>query len=216
MKTPDLLNLFAAVFGIAAFTTPAIAGVIVQPVSVVSSGPADSGNASFIMDNAINQSGLLGSYASGQTDFESFIATQTDGEDGTAGFAFAENGPLLIDFDLGSTANIDALGFWSSSGTAALRTFSLSAALQPDFSDAVDLGTFSVVGGAGRPGETLAFAETAARYVRMEVIENFGFQDAVRLNEIAFRSTAEPSNVPLGGAVAMLFFGFLALGLRRL
>lgn len=195
-------------------TSVTYAGVITKADSVSSpNGPDPSG---WGLTHLIDQSGLLANYISGVTDFATFTSA-TNAEYFSTGAANALGGAATnaadFDFDLGAVMSIGGLAIWNQAGSASVNIF--------DVYGSVDGITYSLLGsgfgppvqsGSNAPAYVASWAAQSMRYVRLDVISNFGFAGATRFNEIAFDQV---SAVPVPGTLPLLALGFIAFGLNR-
>ena len=161
------------------------AAVTLQFQSVSSSGAADVVGP---LDSLINQSGLSVAYENGVTDFDSFISTTTGFHAGAAGIAGAlAPWPVTFNFGFTTAQTIDAIAIFNQRGAASIRAFNLYGANAEDFSDAAYLGSYEIASSMTRAPFVGRFAETSARYLRLEVVSNFGLRTSVRFDEVIAR-----------------------------
>ena len=206
MKTRMILA--AAVLGIAG---AAQAGTILQPAAISSTLVGWGWDLNW----TINQAGLSSNYVSGVTDFDSFVATATNG----AGWLGGWTGPMgdnpngFVDFDLGAEYTIESFASWESQGPAGangeMASFSMYASNDPAFSTFTHLGDY--VGSYdpfGTAPDVYSFAPTSARYVRLHILSFY--TGDIAFGEFAF----EQSVVPAPAATALLGLGGV-MSLRR-
>ncbi|MEO0416922.1 MAG: PEP-CTERM sorting domain-containing protein, partial [Verrucomicrobiota bacterium] len=118
--------------------TQAEAAVIIQPQSASTDlGVRDS----FVIDNAINQSGLSVGYISGVTDFDAYLAGDPEHAAGESWIA-ADPAPGSITFDLGSVFNLDGMAMWGPGTLLDVRNFELFASSTGDVDSFTSLGSF--------------------------------------------------------------------------
>lgn len=163
------------------------------------------------IENVINQSGLYANYTSEVDEFYSFVngtgSSYSDGVINTLGDTSAPTDNYY--FDLGAVYDVEALAIWNQSGTASLNTFNIFAATDSSFSNTTLLGNFSIADGAQDPGNIYTFGNTSTQYLMIDVLSNYGFSYATRLNEVAFGVNTAPVPEP----ATMLLFGTGLIGL---
>lgn len=163
----------------------ASAAVTLQFQSVSSSGGADVVGP---LDKLINQAGLSAQYVNGVTDFDSFVSTTTGFNAGAAGIAGAlAPWPVTFNFGFETAQTIDALAIFNQRGAASIRAFNLYRADSGDFSDATLLGSYEIASSMTTTPFVATFAQTSMRYLRLEVVSNFGLRTAVRFDEVIAR-----------------------------
>jgi hypothetical protein len=194
-----IFGVFFAAIGISlgVATTPLSAAVIRGAVSAAT----DMGEL-FPLVHAIDQSGLSASYASGTTDFDTYVpATTHDSQPGTDWVATASTGSAV--FDLGAAYRLSAAALWNFGGTEGDISFGIQDITLEYSLDNVlfsSIGAFTLtqgVTGVVTPADVFSFAAIDARYVRLNVLSNYGGGSA--LGEIAFRGVPEPGTLALLG-----------------
>lgn len=186
--------------------------LILQP-SAVSTDMGEYFPASHVID----QSGLTPGYTNLVSDFDVYIASNP-----TAYHGHGENtwGALEkgirsghFDFDLGGSYVIDAFVIWNLvDDPSAIREFNLLADSSSDFSNPVNLGSFTALNNLGLNWNTEAqvfnFHATEASYVRLDILNTWSPTSwHVAYNEAAFSVVPEPTT--------LLLFGLGGLVLRK-
>jgi hypothetical protein len=209
-----LLCMFAAV--------GAQAGTILQPFGAATT----MGNyPTYEPFRAINQSGLSAGYSSGVTDFDTYVATTSTvgGANGlNAWFASSGNVVGNFDFDLGGSHLIESFALWSDPqpiSNQGIRQFNLFADDNSGFSSPELLGSFTAADAncvgctpaqadAFNLAQVFGFTPTAASYVRLQILSNYGNTDTTGISEAAF----EVAPVPLPAAAWLLLSGLGGIG----
>ena len=187
------------------------ADVMLSAQSVVNAPPPISG---FGWEQTINQSGLSANYVSGVTDFSTYVAGGPIHTRNNTPGNFAASFTLPpddIDYDLGSTFNVQRMAFWNypfnfSAGVASMQIFTSSV---PNFATSFLAGTFNPVDdGDGNINHVQVFdlTDSNARYVRVHVLA-VDSTNGTGFSEIAFGA----SNVPEPASLATLGMGAAAL-----
>ncbi|MEM1237466.1 MAG: VPLPA-CTERM sorting domain-containing protein [Pseudomonadota bacterium] len=212
------LSLAATVFVIA-LGGMAKAATVVAPVSVTTD--LDPLSAAYDVNNVINQSGLSTGYTSGVTDFSTYIATNPTEPNGT-GFTFAGelrtfSGNFV--FDLGGLYSVSQLALWNRGPSLqGIQDFSLYSSDTSGFAGGSLISSFTASAGVSNSAaasngarlQVFGFAETQARFIRLEVSSVYG-NCCVSLSEVAFDG-APVSAVPVPASLPLLAVGFIALG----
>jgi len=214
----------------------ATAGIIRSAVAVVNSPSGFGGTAP---NSVIDQSGLSTGYVDGVTDFDAYIAQSPTHEHGgnNPDFFLGTGTPdLPIDFDLGAAYRIRQLALWNCpfNNLGAILDFEVYTANSVDFLDSTLVGSFTALNDGDDPFAAAPFRtgaqvfdllDTNARYLRIRVLTSVlvgGFYDNVNrptrygLSEVAFDTSAVPSEVPEPGSLSLMVLGVAALiGVRR-
>lgn len=194
------------------------ASVIFSPVSVVSNSIQQAASA-FGPVNLIDQSGLSSPFSSGETDFDSYLASNPVHNPVATNSFIAKTLTGDIVFDLGEEKEVELLAIWQGSIflNQRLNSFSISTSSLPD-SDFTTVGTFvAAQGGVPSNGPTEAqvfdLTDSTARFVRITVSSNYGHFANTGIGEIAFGLAAVPE--PAAAVLAaMLAFSSAALHRR--
>ena len=202
------------------------AGVIVSPVTVVSNSLGEY-SAAFDSPRMINQAGLSSSFTSGVTDFSTYIASSpvhaTVESAGGTWLSSTGNRTGMIDFDLGSTLNINQVALWqgvagNEAGVNAFRVFTSS---DSAFTSATLVGSYNAAIGTDGPEIAQVFdvTDTSARYIRLQIDSNHGHGSLTGLGEFAVDATTssvnavpEPTSFAIFGLGAIVMAG---MGWRR-
>jgi len=162
----------------------------------------------FALANAINQVGLSPGYASGVTDFDTYVAgaihTSAPGTDWVSASNPA-NGEVT--FDLGSLMTIDQIAVWNFADNNPLFSvtqLTVLASVDAAFSSPTNLGTFSlsVPPLATTLAQLLNIGVTNAQFIRFQnFVSNGNGVGGLALGEVAFRSAVpEPASMLLMGS----------------
>jgi hypothetical protein len=212
VKGVSLLVLLAAVVCMAADVR---ADFVLSAQSVVAAPPPING---FTFDQTINQSGLSANYVSGVTDFSTYVASgpihtrNNTPPNYAASFSLP---PVNVDYDLGSTYNVQRMAFWNypfnfSAGVIGMQVFTSSV---PNFSTSFLAGTFTPVDdGNGDVNHVQVFdvTDSNARYVRLHITA-VDSTNGTGFSEVAWGA----SNVPEPTSLAALSLAALAGAVMR-
>lgn len=167
---------------------------------------------SFLLSNALNQSGLSSNYTSGVTDFATYTALAThDSQPGNDWVSNQVSGNVT--FNLGSSQNIGKVAIWNFGGLGGsigygILQFTLEASNDSTFSTFTNLGTYNTsVYSTLNPAQVFSFSAINAQYFRLTDFTNNG-ASALGLGEIAFATTA----VPVPSGILLAGMGVIALG----
>jgi len=187
------------------------AGAILQPVDVSTDIP-DYATGFFTTDHLINQDTLDILYISGLTDFDDYIAQEpTDGnfvESFWGSLEGIRQGSLV--FDLGGTAEIESLLLWNrGTENQGIMDFSLSASLNLNFTEAIELGSFVAAeksrfdGNSRADAQRFNFDPVVARYVELDISSVYG-SCCISFSEVAFNGAMQ---IPAPGTLGLTLLG---------
>jgi hypothetical protein len=213
--------LFAALVATAACTAVQ-AGVVTSAVAV--SGPPPFEGTGFTWERTIDQSGLIGHYVSGVTDFDTYVATlpRHIGSNTPPNYAASDSDPpQAVVYDLGSAVEILKLAFWNypfaaSAGPVSLQVFTSNNA---GFATSTLVGTFVALNdgtGFSPPGnlvQVFDLIDTSARYVRINALTTV-IGTGVGWSEVAFDVGALVIPEPETYALLLAGLGLLAFAAR--
>ena len=197
------------------FSSPSSAATIIgavgATVSSTFSGDYDIGN-------AIDQSGLTAGYTSGVDDFGAYIAggpLHSQRAVDIEWFSQSHANAVTADFDLGAVFSLTGLAIWNEeSGGAPTADVSVST----DGLAYVLIATIVPTDnpqGAPYAADVFGFGLALARYVRLEISgcpAPTGLFSGCSLGEIAFRSDAPVSPIPLPASLPLFAGGIGAFG----
>ncbi|MFO0953727.1 MAG: hypothetical protein U0835_21740 [Isosphaeraceae bacterium] len=184
-------------------------------------------NATAVIGNVINQTGLSAGYTSGVTNFATYTgANPTHDSSSTANIWLSANGTTTgnVDFNLGGTFTIDRFALWNLGADTGFNLVGFNLVASPDssFTTTTSLGSFTA-GTSGTqilsPLQVFTFTATATQFVRMQITSNNG-GSFTGFGEAVFRGTAvsavpEPSTLALGSVLAAAGLGSVAVRRRR-
>jgi hypothetical protein len=210
LKSLSLVTVGATVMALGAITQ-AEATQIIQPQSASTTlgefGP-------FILDNAINQSGLSTTYTSGVTEFASYLSGNPT-QSFSVSWIGSSSAPGSVTFDLGNVFDLDGMAMWGTAGVTSVKDFDLFASLTGVDGSFVSLGSFvqNFESGADT-AQVFNFNTTTAQFIRMDITDSYQASNSVGIGEVAFRTadvTPEPVPEPMTifGAATALGFGAL-------
>jgi len=158
------------------FISPPPVTAVFQAESV----STDMGTSFNVLANVSNQSGLSAGYQSGDTDFDTYIASTPTHDSVSGGWASSGTTSGNVDFDLGGTFIIRSIAFWNVGGDASENITGMTLLADDDagFSNPVTLGSFTPDTNTGSifsvVAEVFAFAPISASHVRMQITSNNG------------------------------------------
>lgn len=158
--------------------------VVVGPVAIVSNTMGGAAPNLFDQRNV--------GYANGVTDFATFVASSPSGGAYWNTDVFVPTGAIV--FDLGSSMTLGAMALWQGSHfySQDVQQYRLSISDDPTFATGVtDLGGFFPAIEPALPSVNY-FGLTPGRYVRWEVVSNYGNGFGTHGFEVAFGATAIP------------------------
>lgn len=200
----------------------AVAGVLTFSGTVVNAPAASLG---LVAPRLFDESGLSSRYVNGETDFTQYLNSGVThfGSSATNGTGFLGAAGAVIDIDLGKSLMLSHLALWNDNDTQGVKNFSLWAAQNANFSDAVSLGSF--VAQYGDKNSLLAYSkptkaqlfdlnDAIGRYVRVKFNDAYA-GSKVNVGELVFGAD-EPQQVSAPGSLALTGLGLLAIvSIRR-
>lgn len=191
----------------------ASAGLIFQADSAITTAGHQNIAGFGYINNVINQDSFSVGYVSAVTDFNSFVSsTNAIGGLSTYG-SFLTPFPMSFDFSFNQLLNLDSFALWNQAGSATLNLFELYASESGSFNDLTFLGSYDAA--AGNQGQSFSFAATNLKGVRMKVLSNEGYSQAVRFREVAFGGQTGSLPVTEPSTLAIFALGFMGLVARR-
>ena len=207
MKSRILSALFAV-----AFSGVASAGVILSPTAIVNNSFGADPFGGYPQENMINQSNVT-PFVSGVTDFSAYVAgNPSAGCNNCGGQYFGLSAPGDIDFDLGGSYLVNAIGLFNGSyrGITSMDVFTSMVA---DFSVDTLVGSFAMATiddpNADVPVSVLDLNDTNARYVRFHInsFSNLDSCNCLGISEVTFEvngtAVPEPTSLGLTGAALL-------------
>lgn len=189
------LTCLAAILATLCFGSISFAELAIQPASVTTDfTPLANDNGD--PNNVRDQSGLSLGYISGVTDFTTYTSSGVT-HNGSLGNIFGSFETVTgnFDFDLGGFFSIQSIALWNFGNNSPSNVvgFTLFADDNNSFSSPVNLGSFTADPNLGPVtavgAEVFAFADTIARFVRLEVTSNNGGANSI-VGEVAFEGQA--------------------------
>lgn len=170
------------------------------------------------LNNAINQSGLINSYTSAVTDFDTYVAT--DPRHSFTGDWQSNNITTgNVDFALGGSLIIESFLLWNRGGGSSLsvNSFELFAANDASFAGATSLGVFNASANVGSPtaigAEVFGFTPTTASFLRMQINSNHGNTIRTGFQEAAVE--VQSMEIPEPTTLALFSIGLAGLGFAQ-
>lgn len=205
----------AVACSLALFGSQASAGVIIDATVIGNTMGSYAGLGSTA--NLSNHAYLSSNYISGQTDFNTYLASAPTHAEGDSYSWLSAQGTYsgALTFDLGGVFNIQQLAMWNGAGgiSASVNHFTVQTSLDSTFSNFSQVGSFT-----GQQDNYLGTAydltDSTARYVRISILDNFGNGCCSAVGALAFDVTPV-SAVPEPGSMALIGGGLLAAALRR-
>lgn len=212
-----------AIVLIGATGSHATASVIVGPVSVTAT-PSGEFFPGYEVENLIDQSGLSVGYASGVTDFSSYVASTTHlrpSDLGNGGYASPSDVTMVdLDFDFGSVLSLTRFALWNDTDFQAVNSFSLFSATDSTFATTTLLGSFNALEeppGLTVPAQVFDMTDATTQFIRMRINSNHGpippGSDIINFGEVVFEQEGvtqapEPATLTLF-AVGLAGLGFM-------
>jgi hypothetical protein len=116
MKKSRLLGTVCALFAYGLSAINAQASTIISPVAATASSEFGFANNAYDIGNTSDQSGLSAGFASGASDFDTYLAgnpTHTYIADDNEWFTDTGVASATVNYDLGSVYSIDRLALWN-------------------------------------------------------------------------------------------------------
>lgn len=187
-------------------------------------------NASYAVERMTDQSGLSDTYVSGVTDFQTFVTSGVTHvtQEGQGGVAWLSDGigglPFVVDFDLGSEFQINAVAIWNGAAgnDASINSFDIFTSDTDDFAVSTLVGSFNNPIGVDGPEPVNVFnlTQSTSQYIRLQINTTYGNTCCAVIGEIAFDldASSAPPTAPVavptlsayGIVLAILAMIFLA------
>lgn len=216
MKKMKLVAALALACSSALAISVAQAGTIIDLGTVIQNSMGEYGNGIGAISNLSNHSYLSSDFTSGVTDYDSYVSsgvthTQSD-LTGWLSSIRVYSGTLT--FDLGAEYNLSKMAMWNSASglSASVNQFSVYTSDDSTFATSTFVGSF-----AGQQANTAAnsyvLTDSTARYVRLNVANNFGNYCCTEIGFVGFDAVA--AAVPEPTTTAILGIGMLGFAVSR-
>ena len=193
------------------------AGVILSPTGVVNNS---LGNHPLIPTNSIDfthdGSGLT-AFASGVTDFSTYIATNPTHAEFAISNAWASAEGVArgtIDYDLGGVYSIARLALWNQDDglLQGVGSFDIFTATDSKFLTGINVGSFTATD-TSRAAQIFVLSISEGQYLRLQINSNNGSECCTTIGELAF-DVSTTNAVPEPSILAILALGLTILARR--
>ncbi len=212
-----VLTSVAVLFVVMLFIISSAQASVIRSATSVTQNTFGNWDSSYVVENAINQTGLSAGYVSGATDWDAYFAGTPTHTYVAAGYEWWGGSTAgltgSVTFDLGGLFTIDKLALWNEEVTG-IATFDVYTSTNGVVFNLVASNLLPTNNPLGQDysADIFALTRSVGQYVKLDLTstgEN-GY-NTVSMGEIAFSTSA----VPLPSAILLLGPGLIGLAWVR-